>query len=197
MKKVLLCAGVLALAASCTESELDSISEQKGQKGITFQSEEVATEGASTRGGFVPGEGTYVPYWYGEKDLIAVWGTKVTATGANIANAADDFLTLAKSPAIYKATKSASLGEFAGKQPDQILDFSGSTEKNPSKFFAIYPSTLGDNAKTVYSEADGKKLFTSNSATTEESAAVSEHLMQQAEDLRILVHQFLLKKSNS
>lgn len=37
MKKILFCAGILALAASCAENEIDSISGQKeATKGISF-----------------------------------------------------------------------------------------------------------------------------------------------------------------
>lgn len=49
MKRLLFCAGILALAASCTE-EMDTLSVQQQSKGITF----VATDGndAATRGHF-------------------------------------------------------------------------------------------------------------------------------------------------
>lgn len=137
MKRILFCVGVLALAASCTESEFDSTSVQNGQtKGITFQAEEA--NDAATRGGFIEGEGSFVPFWYAEKDKIAVWGTKVT--GTNGVNAGTDFF--AEKKATYKATQSAKLGVFTGASDADVLDFDGSTAKTPSKFFAIYPSTL-------------------------------------------------------
>lgn len=143
MKRFLFCAGILALAASCTESEFDSASVQNGQtKGITFQ----AVEGndAVTRGGFIPGEGSFVPFWYAEKDQIAIWGTQIAAADgvtSDLNNATDDFVKTAM--ATYKATQSASLGVFTGKGENNVLDFgSGSDESNPSKFFALYPADL-------------------------------------------------------
>ena len=137
MKRILFCAGVLALAASCTESELDSVAVQNNQsKGITFQA--VDGNDAATRGGFVEGETSYVPFWYAEKDNISVWGTKVSGTtGANNTN---DFTIGSK--VTYKATQSAKSGVFTGASDADVLDFDGADEKNPSKFFALYPSTL-------------------------------------------------------
>lgn len=137
MKRFLFCAGVLALAASCTESEFDSASVQNGQtKGISFQTEE--GNDATTRGGFIPGENSFVPFWYAEKDKITVWGTKVS--GTNGVNATNDFI--ADKKATYKATQSAKLGVFTGVSDADVLDFDGSDSEEPSKFFAIYPSTL-------------------------------------------------------
>lgn len=137
MKRLLFCAGVLALAASCTESEFDSASVQNGQtKGIIFQAEE--GNDAATRGGFVEGDGSFTPFWYAEKDRISIWGTKVT--GTNGENAGADFDGGKK--ATYKATQSAKLGVFTGVADADILDFDGSTKETPSKFFALYPSSL-------------------------------------------------------
>ena len=134
MKRILFCAGVLALAASCTESEFDSASVQNAQtKGITFQ----AVEGndAATRGGFTPDGTSYLPFWYAEKDKIDVWGTAVSN---NTGNDFDD-----ANKAIYKATQSARLGVFTGLDESNVLDFAvGVNAKNPSKFFAVYPTEL-------------------------------------------------------
>lgn len=138
MKRILFCAGILALAASCTESEYDSLSVQNNQaKGITFQA--VEGDEATTRGGFIEEEGSLVPFWYAEKDKIVVWGTNVGTT--TTPDFTSDFVTANK--ATYKATQSAKLGVFTGASDSDVLDFTaGSTEETPSKFFALYPSSL-------------------------------------------------------
>ena len=63
MKKLLFCAGILALAASCTEDELVSTSMQQqaaATEGITFTA---TTNSPATRGEFVNVDGSYVPFW--------------------------------------------------------------------------------------------------------------------------------------
>lgn len=154
MKRILFCAGVLALAASCTESEFDSASVQNAQtKGITFQ----AVEGndAATRGGFTPDGTSYLPFWYAEKDQINVWGTAVSNNQGN------DFDEANK--ATYKATQSARLGVFTGLDESNVLEFEdGVDAKNPSKFFAVYPAgldvTYTDDAFTVKFSKSSTKL---------------------------------------
>ena len=101
MKKLLFCAGLLALAASCTENEMDSISGQTGQKqGITFEAGEAGD--AATRGGFTPDGITYVPFWYAETDKISVWATNIE--GTNGVNASSDKFVTDK-VSTYKATQ--------------------------------------------------------------------------------------------
>lgn len=143
MKKLLFCAGLLALAASCTENEMDSISGQSGQKqGITFEAGEAGD--ATTRGGFTPDVSSYVPFWYAETDKISVWATNIG--GTNGANANEDkFLTAKVSE--YKATQSAKKGVFTSVSDNDLLTFlEGSDAESPSNFLAVYPNTLKNNA---------------------------------------------------
>lgn len=75
MKRLLFCAGILALAASCTE-DLETLSVQQEQtKGITFTA--VDSQNATTRGEFEEvGEGDnveWLPFWSAETDMINVY----------------------------------------------------------------------------------------------------------------------------
>ena len=85
MKKILFCAGILALAASCAENEIDSISGQKeATKGISFEGALVETP--TTRGDLAYDDvsGIHNFFWYAEKDQISIWSTNTTgATNAN------------------------------------------------------------------------------------------------------------------
>lgn len=148
MKKILFCAGVLALAASCTE-ELDTFSVQQQQKeGITFSATEI--QSASTRGEFVDvnGDGvTYDPYWYGDvnnanSDRIRIYSTNTNATGANVGNN-DGNWSADNVGAVYKATKTARFGEFTAISDDNILTFNDDAKKGKlAQFVAIYPQDL-------------------------------------------------------
>lgn len=136
MKKFLFCAGVLALAASCTE-DLDTISVQQQSKGITF----VATDGndAATRGHFEEteegGSFYYEPFWWAEQDQIAILSTYTTGTTGG--NSLADWQN-SQAAAKYKATKSERLGEFTSVDANNLLNFSDATKK--SQFLAIYPA---------------------------------------------------------
>lgn len=136
MKKLLFCAGVLALAASCTE-DLDTISVQQQSKGITF----VATDGndAATRGHFEEteegGSFYYEPFWWAEQDQIAILSTYTTGTTGG--NSLADWQN-SQAAAKYKATKSERLGEFTSVDANNLLNFSDATKK--SQFLAIYPA---------------------------------------------------------
>ena len=73
MKKLLFCAGVLALAASCTE-ELDTLSVQQEQaEGITFTAV-APQENAATKGEFEEGANgnVWYPFWSAETDQINI-----------------------------------------------------------------------------------------------------------------------------
>ena len=77
MKKILFCAGILALAASCAENEIDSISGQKeATKGISFEGALVETP--TTRGDLAYDDvsGIHNFFWYAEKDQL-VFGVQI------------------------------------------------------------------------------------------------------------------------
>lgn len=149
MKRLLFCAGVLALAASCTE-DLDTLSVQQEQaKGITFTA--MDAENATTRGEFEEvGEGdnvSWLPYWSAESDMIKVYATKVSkATSSGATQFSDDDLETTKS-ASYKATRSERNAYFTASNETDILDFKADvTDETPATFLAVYPNTVVLNA---------------------------------------------------
>lgn len=157
MKKILFCAGILALAASCAENEIDSISGQKeATKGISFEGALVETP--TTRGDLAYDDvsGIHNFFWYAEKDQISIWSTNTTgATNANETTAWDKTKVVK-----YKATQSKANGVFTAYQDDNILDFQWEPgEKNwndptneqfKSQFIATYPATVTLAANDKY-----------------------------------------------
>lgn len=154
MKKILFCAGLLALAASCAENELDSISGQPEQKqGISFEA--VEANDATTKGGFTPEGNSYIPFWYAETDQIAVWATNIE--GTNGGNAATGKFDVTK-VSTYKATQSAKKGVFTSASADDLLTFpTNSDAQHASNFLAVYPASLKTSASV---DANGTILTT-------------------------------------
>lgn len=168
MKKILFCAGLLALAASCAENELDSISGQNGAtRGISFEG--TLVEAPTTRGDLVYDDvsGVHSFFWYAEKDQISIWSTNTTANGLNIGN--NTTAWAAANSAKYKATQSKAKGVFTAVDNDNILDFQwglGTTDgvkdwtkpdnvQFKSQFLATYPSAV----KLEADKNDGKFEF--------------------------------------
>jgi len=153
MKRLLFCAGVLALAASCTE-DMDTLSVQQQAKGITF----VATDGndVATRGHFEEteegGKTYYAPFWWAEQDKINIISTN---TDWNPATSWQDN----QAWATYKATKSERFGEFTSVDPGNLLNFYNATKK--SQFVAIYPATTVGNV-TAATASDPATVVVSN-----------------------------------
>lgn len=158
MRKILFCAGLLALAASCAETDLDTIGQSGLEKsnGITFQA--VENEGPTTKGGFEPNGSSYIPFWYGESDRIAVFGTyydildngdKSKANGTQTFNAA----TYVE----YKATQAATKGWFTGIDDANTMVFkddSKDEENKRSQFVAVYPKTLASGGTAAQFAGD-------------------------------------------
>lgn len=159
MKRVLFCAGILALAASCAEDQFESVQVPQNQlKGISFGAE--LAQAPATRGDLAYNEDTkaYDFFWYAEKDKINIWSTNTkNASNANSASTFDKDKVVT-----YKATQSAARGVFTGYQDDNILDFEygpdqidmtdpDDVEAKKSQFFAVYPTR-----STVEDITDGK-----------------------------------------
>lgn len=144
MKRLLFCAGILALAASCTE-DLDTLSVQQEQtKGITFTA--IDSQNATTRGEFEEvGEGEnveWLPFWSAETDMIKVFATNVIKDKAGSATPFDVSL-LDKNYASYKATRSERNAYFTASNQIDILDFDDNVTANtPATFVAVYPNTI-------------------------------------------------------
>lgn len=160
MRKILFCAGLLALAASCAETDLDTIGQSGLEKsnGITFQA--VENEGPTTKGGFEPNGSSYIPFWYAEDDRIAVFGTYYDVkAGSGKEN--DDNTFDATKYVEYKATQSATKGWFTGINDDNTMVFKDDSEDaidKRSQFVAVYPKTLASGG-TAAQFADDKFTF--------------------------------------
>ncbi len=160
MKKLLFCAGILALAVSCTE-ELDNMSSMQQQEqapGITFTATDALAP--STRGEFEAvqdedgKDDVWYPFWSAETDMIKVYATKVTknALGASIPGDAtspvsatefDDAVLKKDNSASYKATRSERYAYFTASNQADILDFKdGVDEEAPATFLAVYPKDV-------------------------------------------------------
>lgn len=147
MKRILFCAGVLALAASCTESEYDSLSvKNEAVKGVTFGVE--VAETPATRADLAPedAEGVQQFFWYAEQDRINIWSTYTKdydEDGDSEDNANSTGIFVAAKKAQYKATKSMANGDFTAINDENWILFSdGSSKDTPSEFLAIYPTSI-------------------------------------------------------
>lgn len=171
MKKLLLCAGVLAVMASCAKYDVDTPSTEKAGKGIVF---EAAVADDATRGGFTPNESSYTPYWYAEQDKIAIYADNaILGDPGTITGQKGQFERFyASAYAEYKATKSANKGEFTSVEWAKTWNFNYNTDgtgvgkmvtpaqgdpyyTQVSNFFALYPSTLAGTSTTSYTDAAG------------------------------------------
>lgn len=170
IKRILFCASVLALAASCTEDELGTASMQNdGLKGISFAGK--VAESPSTKGEYQKNEtGNYSYLWYAEKDRVEIWSTNTTGTNANNSATFDPTKS-----ALYKATQSAGKGVFTGVDDANTLDFLYSyTTTNwtgkESEFFAVYSR---ENKVKLQSVEDGKFVVTDLPDLAKQSQAVA------------------------
>lgn len=143
MKKLLFCAGILALAASCTE-EFDTASIQQEQaKGISF-TEVPDVQVPTTKGEFevetTPGGEQWLPFWTAEKDKINVYAIGVTKDpeGTPTSWSGDSFT--ADNQVVYKATRSERYAYFTSADAKNLLDFAADVDaNNPASFLATYP----------------------------------------------------------
>lgn len=158
MKKLLFCAGVLALAISSCTDEYDSFSAQQQTKGIAFVAgnEDVAV----TKGFFTEevtgGETFYKPFWWAEQDRITIIGKNIKK-GYPVASGTeyDEWKTstdLASQKATYKATQSQRSGVFTSVNDDNMLNFLADSE-DPAEFLAIYPADDNTNYKVTSTTA--------------------------------------------
>lgn len=189
MKKILFCAGLLALAASCAENELDSISGQNGAtKGISFQGALVDTP--TTRGDLAFDEvsGIHNFFWYAEHDNISIWSTNTTAVGTDIGN--DTPTWVATKSAKYKATQSKAKGVFTAINDENILEFQWgpgdkdwtdlANETYKSQFIATYPSTVqlvGDKTEGKFEFSDLPALANQQQAKLDGQDVTSKIMM--------------------
>ena len=150
MKKILFCAGLVALATSCTQDETISLDVQKqNAKGITFE----IVEKVDSRVQYDQEEGAWNPFWYAEQDRIAIWanGVDVDCTTNTSTDSLDgsywkDFIgaTAAAPTAYYKATSSTNKANWTAVDDENMLNFIKSDKKG-AKFLAVYPYVAGSS----------------------------------------------------
>lgn len=159
MKKLLFCAGILALAASCTE-EFDTVSVQQEQaKGISFAEVEnvlaPTTKGEFEVNDLGNGKVEFTPFWTAEKDKIGVFATGVIKNPeeAKLPGIANGQTSAAWSNGLettnkvsYKATRSERYAYFTATNQSDLLDFAGGVDaEKPATFLAVYPDEMGLN----------------------------------------------------
>lgn len=157
MKKLLFCAGILALAASCTE-EFDTVSVQQEQaKGISFAEVEnvlaPTTKGEFEVNDLGNGKVEFTPFWTAEKDKIGVFATGVIKNpeAAKLPGDANDQASTTWSDGLkttnkvsYKATRSERYAYFTATNQSDLLDFAeGVDAEKPATFLAVYPDEMG------------------------------------------------------
>lgn len=136
MKRILFCASVLALAASCTDELETASSIQQGQvAGITFTA--MDADAPATRGEYEEGDKVWYPFWTAETDKIKIFATDVKkgATPWDVNVLKNDY------NASYKATRSERNAYFTAVSDDELLNFAEDVdEEEPATFLAVYPS---------------------------------------------------------
>lgn len=148
MKKVLLGAGLIALATSCTQDELSSLATQKEDvRGISFE----MVETPQSRIQWDETETSYSPYWHAEVDRVAISYAGVKKgynNGFSGTPSVGYWRNLSSDSVVYKATQSAKAGKFTSVDDANMLGFNGD---KVGAFFAVYPAnvTVDLNGKNV------------------------------------------------
>lgn len=154
MKKILFCAGLLALIASCADDEYASLSHNENAKGITF--EVITPESPTTRGGLDIDEAnnTYPYFWHAEVDKINIWSTRTDmGIGSPVSGKGNwsDWADFTTGMAKYKATQSKVNGVFTGDDDTNVLTFkyvvdgsetAAELKDKTAAFIATYPATM-------------------------------------------------------
>lgn len=164
MKKLLFCAGILALAASCTE-EFDTTSIQQEQaKGISF-TEVPDVQVPTTKGEFevetTPGGEQWLPFWTAEKDKINVYAIGVTKDPEDAQTPWSGTAFDTDNKVTYKATRSERYAYFTSANTTDLLDFAAGVDaNNPASFLATYPDgvLLGEDATPDWKNGFSFKL---------------------------------------
>lgn len=148
MKKIMYCACVAALATACTNEDLIQENGGSKSKGIVFEAAipagAVETRGELTSGGISEaGNKLWNFFWYAEQDRVNVYAdnVKMVTDDAEAKGVVTDWNSVG-TPAVYKATKSASKGQFTGVDDNNWIGFQNSGDNAPeSNFVLTYPTT--------------------------------------------------------
>lgn len=170
MKKILFCAGILALMASCTQDEFEqqAMNSEAQAPGISFVAK--FAQAPATKGE-VFGNGNVLDYrWYAEQDRVNFYGKDVikgfTGQGATVQFWSDYGKDTPVEPAQYKATRSENDPYFTGINDDNILRWNSNTAQNPAEFLGVYPTSVtlalatDENKKWANGETPTQFVFT-------------------------------------
>ncbi len=146
MKKILFCAGLVALGTSCTQDELLNESFAEQSKGITFSA--VVPEPVESRGYMYEEGGKFPFFWYAEKDRINIYANGDVDGGD--ANTSDLGIVTSwasiSTGAQYKATKSMANGDFTAINDENLIEFKDQDPTDEkaieATFVATYNATL-------------------------------------------------------
>lgn len=185
MRKFLFCAGLLAFAASCSNDELASISQEESAKGITF----TVVDDAATRGEL--GEmtnGKFPYFWYAETDRINIWSVKTKmGTSTSGKDAWSDWSADWTGQAVYKATQSKANGVFTAIDDANTLNFASKIEASDDEatvksktatFIATYPSTMTINGVETNATDDSVESITLTNLPALATQTVDENIGQ-------------------
>lgn len=158
MKKILFYAGLLAVAAGCSQDEFDSVGgSSQVAKGITFEAG--LAETAATKGEYGVDETGYPFSWNAEWDKITIYGDNVSANTENTAGngVVSNWNSLPNSGASYRATTSGGKGRFTANGDENWIMFNDADETanketnkyaGISNFVALYNATLAEVTPT-------------------------------------------------
>lgn len=162
MKKFMYCACVAALATACTSEDLIQENVATKSKGIVFEATipagVIETRGEMTQKN--PGSGAWNFFWYAEQDRINVYADQVEEAGTNLSKlgVVDTWGTI-PTPAIYKATKSQSEGQFTAQDDDNWIAFKNSGKNAvTSNFVLTYPTTTTVTGATTTTSYPNKVI---------------------------------------
>lgn len=142
MKKVLFCAGLLGLMASCADQDLDGVAGNSDKaEGITFETAE-----ADTRIQYDKDGNSWNPFWYAEQDRVSIWANGVNKGFPTTSSATYGRWNALSAKATYKATKSEAKAAFTSIDDTNMLTFINGSKD--AKFFAVYPATTENMAAT-------------------------------------------------
>lgn len=166
MKKILFCAGILALMASCTQDEFEqqAMNSEAQAPGISFVAK--FAQAPATKGE-VFGNGNVLDYrWYAEQDRVNFYGKNVkkgfTDPGTVINFWSEYGKNTPVEPALYKATRSENDPYFTGINDGNILRWNSNTALNPAEFLGVYPITV-----TLALATDENKKWTDGETPTQ------------------------------
>ena len=170
MKKILMCAAVLALATSCTD-ELENLSVQEtASNGLTFKAEIGEPE---SRAELTYDEASKVwnMFWYAEEDQLAVVGKNVNGKGGAITE------WDAANKVVYKASRTLGEGFFVAENTAEAFDFykaDNNVWMNPSfRYYWPATATLNKNMTVTLPSLKGQVQSDLNGSSTVKNAFMS------------------------